>query len=789
MFKNIKLDLNKYIEIKKNEYITVQVTPTKSNKNNSTDALAIMVNKMYLQLNRFIRIENKKLIITPQCKLSYYIHITKEDVKFYFIIPKQHYTKIKTKIAELWRNVDIKEVSDIPVNINECSKYQLKYKYDDSLSLDVDKRSNDLLNANLSILEILEQDESIGVFYNFIPTGERENNYFKVMYSKMIERYKEGENLKKNKNIIDIAVMAFKFIFGLVDDFISSLQSKTMQNQANVYKSKNLTIGIKRRISTSTERKVHKDICKSQIIVSSKSKNKDREITIGKTMCNTFKSIDNDNELVAKKIKKEINIKSVQIDHVAINKTTVEECQNFISLPGAELINQHKNINHIQTKENPVPEELKQGIINLGIVKYKDNKDYAYLSNEESLQSLPLAIMGGSRSGKSTFSINMCKNIIDANEGLIVIDFIKNTELAEDIKNITPRERFIEIDLSNPKHVQSLAYNELKIKKDMNKDEILKVARRKTNFILQLVNTMNVDEKQLAPKMRKYLGAASRIAFCNPNTSFKDILRILQNHIYRNKFINSLSEELKLELEESILSLNELDDYSKETKDKPSVICGTKDNKIEGIIDRIDLLRENLVIDSMLSKDPKDNIDFIEAMEQGKVILIRMRDTDFDDEASIDILTTFFIQKIWIATKERGTMHKLPRRCTVLIDEIFQSPTSQKILTKTFVQSAKFGLKYVLTLHYMDQLSKEAQAALKNSNASYMLISGVDKKALEALEEEFNIHGYCIDDLLNLKQYNSLNLVKSKDSYKAFITKLPPKLRVYESREKLQEIA
>ena len=41
--------------------------------------------------------------------------------------------------------------------------------------------------------------------------------------------------------------------------------------------------------------------------------------------------------------------------------------------------------------------------------------------------------MGGSRSGKSTFTINMCKNIIDAGEGLIVIDFIKNTELAEKV--------------------------------------------------------------------------------------------------------------------------------------------------------------------------------------------------------------------------------------------------------------------------------------------------------------------------------------------------------------------
>ena len=43
--------------------------------------------------------------------------------------------------------------------------------------------------------------------------------------------------------------------------------------------------------------------------------------------------------------------------------------------------------------------------------------------------------------------------------------------------------------------------------------------------------------------------------------------------------------------------------------------------------------------------------------------------------------------------------HEHPGRCTVLIDEVFQSPTAQKLLTKQFVQSAKFGLKFVLTLH------------------------------------------------------------------------------------------
>ena len=771
-FKKVQsVPLSKLLEVKKAEYITVQLIPTKSNKNNATSSIATLINSMHVKVNKLITIENKKLIIKNTLKASYYIHITKRDVRFYFIIPKVHFIKFKSKFTEVWKNIEIREVDSIPIDPNECTKYQLRYSMNDSLSLSVDKRNNELLSSNMSVLEVLEENEYVGIFYNFIPTSEQESNYFKITYKESIERYKNGENLKKSKNVIDLGIITLKFLITFLDDLVNSILSTSKTTHQ-------LFISTNKMESPSTIRKAKNNICKSQVIILSKSDKKEREKQLSLSACNSFDEISDDNKLVGKKINKKINIYSTIINDVAVNMTSEDECNNFIVLPGASLLNQYKNIEHKQTRENPVPEELKSGVVNLGKVKYKDNKECAYLSNDKSLQSLPLAIMGGSRSGKSTFSINMCKNIIDAGEGLIVIDFIKNTELAEQVKFITPANRLIEIDLSNPKNVQSLAYNEIKIKEGMSKDEILKIARMQANYVLQLVNIINNDDKQLAPKMRKYLGAAARIAFCSPGTSMKDILKILQSHIVRHEFIDKLSDELKIDLEDSIISLEELDDYTKVTKDNPiSKICGTKDNKIEGIIDRIDLLRENLVIDSMLSKDPKDNVDFVDAMEQGKVVLIRMRDIDFDDDISIDILTTFFIQKIWIATKIRGTMHEHPGRCTVLIDEVFQSPTSQKLLTKQFVQSAKFGLKYVLTLHYMDQLSKEAQSALKNSNASYMLISGVDKKAFEALEEEFNIHGYCLDDLLNLKQYHSLNLIKSKDGYESFITKLPPELK------------
>ena len=95
MFKAKSIKLNEYIQIVKNEYVTVQIIPAKSNRNNNTDAIAKIINKMYLKANQLIIRENKKLIISTQAKVSYYIHITKDKVEFYFIIPKIHITRFK----------------------------------------------------------------------------------------------------------------------------------------------------------------------------------------------------------------------------------------------------------------------------------------------------------------------------------------------------------------------------------------------------------------------------------------------------------------------------------------------------------------------------------------------------------------------------------------------------------------------------------------------------------------------------------------------------------------------
>lgn len=757
MFKAKSMKLNDYVKVVKNEYVTVQIIPAKSNRNNNTDAIAQIINKMYLKANQLIIRENKKLIISTQMKASYYIHITKDKVEFYFIIPKIHITKFKTKFIEVWKNVEVKEVDRIPVDINKGTKYQLNYKYNDSLSLDVDKRSNDLLNANLSTLEILEAGESIGIFYNFIPTGERETNYFQVNHNEIINKYKNGNNLKKSKNIGDILVLSVRFLIGFIDDFISSMQ-KNLNSSTKV-------VGIKREPTPATIKKASKDIIKTQIIISSQSTSRSREQTLLNSVSNSYKSISNDNELIPREIKKDIDIYKTTIDDVKVNYTTTEETQNFISLAGKELIEQYNIIDHNKILELKIPKCLENGEIRIGKVKCKDTIQEAYYSTDKQISRLGRVLMGSMGAGKDYYMVNMAKDIIKAGRGLIVIDYIDKCQLSDNIKAITPKEKLLEIDCSNINQLQTFSYNELKITDDMDIYTKLSIAMQKAQQLQILLDAINDDNSKLTPRMLRYLYAGATVVFFNnSNASFKNVIDVLLDPVKRENIINSLSVEAK-----EIL-IDEIDDLKELTKVDKKGNMENADTKIDGIIDRISWLKTNFYTKLAFTKDSNNNIDFVEAINQNKVILIKIPEKTFNSKMIRNVLATFYLSKIWLSKQLGATESKTE----LFVNEIHQSYNCQLLMEDILVECRKFNLVPTLALHYLGQCTNKLKNSILASGSSFLLISGCDVKAFTELRPHFEKYGYSEADLVELDRYNALCLIKNEENnYSAFVSKLP----------------
>lgn len=755
--KTESIKLSKYIEIQKAEYTHIQVIPSKSCRNTNTDKILVLANTMYKKLDRLIRIENKKLIITSKLKLSYYIHITKRCTEFYFIVPTVFYSQVKTKLSETWKNVEVKKVNALPININDCTKYQLSYKLNDVLSLNVDKRSNSLLNANLSVLEILQDDEAVGIFYNFIPMSQKEQNYFKISSQEALNNFRKGINLKKSKNIVDLGVISLKFLV----DFINGLLNAFLSAPKN---SHNIINHIEKSTSSSTQRKAKSDIIKTQAIICAKSDEKEREKQLCTTTFNTFSNINGDNELEMEEVKKNIDIYKDDIK-VKANYTSTLESGKFINIAGKDIIEQHKNIKHNKLLELRAPKCLEDGEVRLGEVKHKDDKQMIYYSTDEQMKRLGRVLLGPMGAGKDYYMTNMAKDIIKVGRGLIVLDYIDKCQLADNIKAITPIDRVIEINCANPKQLQSFAYDEYKYNdsdKEVDKIDICMQKAQQYNMLLDTINDVN---STLTPRMLRYLNAASTIVFrVNQYSSFKDIIDVLKNPTKRNNIISLLPASAKELLQDEIDDLEELS-----KRDKKGNIENA-DSKIDGILDRISKLKSSSIYTKLsYISESTNNIDFIKAINEGKVILIKIPAKRFS-KTMRSLLATFFLQKVWIA-KEQGATKT---QTELFINEIHQSYHCQLLMEDILVECRKFNLTPTLSLHYLDQCTKNLQKSILASGASFLLIQGTDIKVYNELKRYFDKDGYTETDLAELERYHALCLIKNEyTGYSSFVCKLP----------------
>ena len=755
--KTESIKLSKYIEIQKAEYTHIQVIPSKSCRNTNTDKILVLANTMYKKLDRLIRIENKKLIITSKLKLSYYIHITKRCTEFYFIVPTVFYSQVKTKLSETWKNVEIKKVNALPININDCTKYQLSYKLNDVLSLNVDKRSNSLLNANLSVLEILQDDEAVGIFYNFIPMSQKEQNYFKISSQEALNNFRKGINLKKSKNIVDLGVISLKFLV----DFINGLLNAFLSAPKN---SHNIINPVEKMTSSSTQRKAKSDIIKTQAIICAKSDEKEREKQLCTTTFNTFTSLNGDNELEMEEFKKNIDIYKDDIK-VKYNYTSTLESGKFVNVAGKDIIEQHKNIKHNKLLELRAPKCLEDGEVRIGEVKHKDDKQMTYYSTDEQMKRLGRVLLGPMGAGKDYYMTNMAKDIIKVGRGLIVLDYIDKCQLADNIKAITPIDRLIEINCANPKQLQSFAYDEYKYSDSDREVDKIDICMQKAQQYNMLLDTINDVNSTLTPRMLRYLNAAATIVFrVNQYSSFKDIIDVLKNPTKRDNIISLLPASAKELLQDEIDDLEELS-----KRDKKGNIENA-DSKIDGILDRISKLKSSSIYTKLsYISESTNNVDFIKVINEGKVILIKIPAKRFS-KTMRSLLATFFLQKVWIA-KEQGATET---QTELFINEIHQSYHCQLLMEDILVECRKFNLTPTLAMHYLSQGTKKLKESILASGSSFLLLSGCDKKAYDELKHYFEKDGYSENDLVELDRYNALCLIKNEETqYSSFVCKLP----------------
>lgn len=768
--KSIKI--SDYFELRKPTYKYIQIIPHKSIRNYNSNNIAKAIANTYRSINRRIYREKKKLIIEYEFKISYIVDIDNNNTNFYFIVPTFFLNIALEKINEIWNKATTKVLEEeLKPFSDKAESYSLSYKKLDGLSLKVDKKLNEPLNSILSVMDIMEEGDRIMLCYNFIPRSQ----------FGFLEKYEETENKFKNRESLDKPIINFDYIvknlmlniLKIMDNLIEVINDFTGTNEndkgKSVYES---MLGIMNHHNNFENSKYKKksQVIDTQILITSESIDKTRRSNNALSVCQALRVMDGDNELKYKPIKTKINLEDFSFKNCKISTMSTEEVGQLIQIPGRTLLTR-LGINHVRTEEINIPKELTSGYIKLGENTYKGIKTQAFIEDDKEIGSLPLLIMGRQGGGKTCYLVNYCKNVLARGESIVHIDFIKGCEASKSIEKIVPKEKLIILDLTTEEGLQSLAYNEVKFDNNMSWFKKQELANKKTQLTNELINSINENGEPLSPKMERFLCACTDIMYLKEEVTLKDIIRCLQDFKYREKIINDIPKELKEELEEEIRTLQELDEWSKATRDTPYIKIGTRESKIEGILDRITLLKKEFHMKKMFNKSPINNLNFSKVLEEGKVVLIRMPQAKFKDYAK-NIITTFFITKIWCACEIRGDKNEDLLRTHVIIDELSQCKTAERFMESKLTETRKYRLKFTLTGQFLDQLDKKTVYSLKGAGASFMLLNGSIKEDFNYFKDELDdVFEY--EDLKNAGRFTSLNIIQYSKGYSSFITKLP----------------
>ena len=302
------------------------------------------------------------------------------------------------------------------------------------------------------------------------------------------------------------------------------------------------------------------------------------------------------------KEKEYVNFEQYEYEGEVSKMSTYEVESNFIALPGKTIIEEHK-LEATQHSETTVPEELKTGNVRYGTNTYRGKTEVITTSSDEDASCMPELIMAKMGGGKTSAFENKGVDAVNSDDSLIVLDFIKNCEMSENImRNIKDKSKIIRINLADYFCQEGFGFNEIEALRDMNNP----MSRYECATLInaQITNFIdNLGTEEFSASMGRYLDAACTAVLIHEDKSIRDIVKCLENYKDRleymkelNEFKLTMPEEYQELIQEDIDALEELNEYrdikvgNKKTGEVE--ISGTCQSKISGIISRISMLKE-----------------------------------------------------------------------------------------------------------------------------------------------------------------------------------------------------
>jgi len=708
---------------------------------------------------------NKNIVINQSSPIYYEILFEGKNIKFNYVIPDKYTGVLANKIDKVFRVAAVKEIEDyFPQFFNKyyCTFAQKKHFM---FSLNSNYTDNTgLLDNLLSVINSVLPEDKVLLQLGVLPLHEK----WKEDWGKANIKHKNGEELPVHPStIIAFAEKLIGSVEGFLDLIDVAIGVDKKEKEAYSRKTKQIEKwgnNVYRNSHMSTQ-KVTFNGFETQIRVYCTSEERTRYYQ--KIFSGVFKVLDADQEIEFVDVGKQKGSKREFVERLTgKNIFCTKELVSFLKLPDRRMQMDFKSAmkGAIENTENKIPQELKGGKIKIGDAMYKGTKIPTYYPTDYAMKAMPKVLVGPMRAGKTEKLKHFILEAIKDGDSVICIDTIKNCEVVSDVRDHMPEEfkdKLVILDYSNIRLRLPLAFNEIVDVEFTDHIDQMMAASHLTGSLIGFVNAVSGfdAEGELSPKMKRNLSVAGKLVLSQKGSTIKDVFDVLQERDIRDKFIKSsgLPENNTI-----IQQLRMLDDKN----------GGTTYSMVSGILDRASAIMNDYASETLLSTPSNEEINFTKFANEGKCVLIKMSDNVFDREA-LKPLVTFLYFKIWLAVATARAKIDKPRMCHLVLDEIHNFPEISSFLSAKAKESAKFGLSYLLTSHYLPDLRK-LLPNLKSAGSNFILLGGTSRENYKLLETELMQQNISVEEAMETKPFHSLNIINYNRQYAVYISKSYP---------------
>lgn len=765
------LPINIGFERIKDTHTLYQLVPDATIDNiHCSDELVKALHQVNRELKDRIKRDGMRWSCHKKDVTSYEIYLSKEQIKFTLAIPTRYDTFIQNKVKSSWGNVGVTETDDyIKVFENEDTltcDLELKNHY--FMSLSTESRSQSPLNSILNVTHGLMEDDKLLFQLMLEPIG----NWWHESADSKYEAYRQGRDVTSSRNFL---IKAYQWLYENIIDYVIELIEDVFEAFLDVAppkKEKKATNVMRGTNSIKTDKTMYEGF-NTRMRLFSYSKNEIRRRENLNSLIVAFRTLDGDNALKPTdmtpviKIKREMGRYSFLFPQVLNTK----EVQQVVSLPNRNMQRQFKQLKAIANTQTDLPQEafkeyLKMGLYNRGGVEVP----ISFSSKDDDLaQSKALVCPQGG--GKTTFMQNYIYEVYKLGQPLIVIDYVQDCELTNEVLPYLDESRVEVINLHNVSESDSvigLGYNEVRhLLESNNPRERLKGANFVSAQLCELLNGVTFGATEaLSSQMLKFLSSACRVVFAtNPQATIMDVYYCLEDCDLRSMYISkALANNIYNEDHVDIKNLNYL------TMDNKGELS-TRMNDIKGIMNRFAGIQSlDLRLIDFFSSPVDNSIDFNRYIDENKIVFIQIPQTEFTDDCVRDILTTFFCTKLWLTCQTRkGSQLKLTH---LLLDEVKMIPNTSEFLAKYITQFRRHKLSTLFACHNLNQF-KHALSSINSSGLNLLILSGVKREAVKAVEDD--LVRFSWDEIKELKPRHALVTTTYNNEKFEFVVYLPDK--------------